>query len=92
MTFEVWLERCLDAGKTGSWVPCPGRVPPRFPSVEASEPVTGDYPDSPRLPLVTASEAREAVGYLLLLESLDVTPQGRAAGELARALASRLPA
>lgn len=59
---------------------------------EFTAPVTGDYPSDPRLPLVTAAEAREAVGYLLLLESLDITPRGRAAGELARSLAARLPA
>lgn len=59
---------------------------------EFVEPVTGAYPSDPRLPLVTAAEAREAVGYLLLLESLDITPRGQAAGELARGLAARLPA
>ena len=52
----------------------------------------GDYPDHPRLPLLTAAEAREAVGYLRLLESLDVTPRGQAAGQLAADLARRLPA
>lgn len=57
-----------------------------------TEPITGDYPDAPRLPLVTAAEARQAVSYLLLLESLDVTPRGRAAGDLGRDLAGRLPA
>jgi hypothetical protein len=56
-----------------------------------TEPVTGDYPDDPRLPLLTAAEAREAVGYLRLLESLDITPRGRAAGQLAADLAGRLP-
>ncbi|WP_329114516.1 hypothetical protein [Streptomyces sp. NBC_01353] len=59
---------------------------------EFTEPITGDYPTDPRLPIVTAAEARQAVGYLLLLESLDVTPRGRAAGDLARDLAGRLPA
>lgn len=59
---------------------------------EFVEPITGDYPDDPRLPLLTVAEARDAVGYLLLLESLDVTPRGQAAGEMARSLAGRLPA
>lgn len=59
---------------------------------EFTAPVTGDYPDDPRLPLLTAAEAREAVGYLLLLESLDLTLRGRAAGQLAGDLARRLPA
>ncbi|GAA2803291.1 hypothetical protein GCM10019017_56200 [Streptomyces showdoensis] len=54
--------------------------------------MTGDYSSDPRLPLLTAAEARDAVGYLLLLESLDVTPRGRAAGQLAADLAMRLPA
>ncbi|MFB7234929.1 hypothetical protein ACFCXK_09150 [Streptomyces sp. NPDC056269] len=54
--------------------------------------VTGGYPASPRLPLLTAAEARDAVGYLLLLESLDLTPRGQAAGQLAADLARRLPA
>lgn len=58
--------------------------------LEFVEPIAGDYPDDPRLPLVTAAEASEAVGYLLL-ESLDITPRGQLAGELARGLASRLP-
>ncbi|MFC8273782.1 hypothetical protein ACFUJR_14915 [Streptomyces sp. NPDC057271] len=59
---------------------------------EFTAPITGTIPDAPRLPLLTAAEAREAVGYLRLLESLDLTPRGAAAGELARGLASRLPA
>lgn len=58
---------------------------------EFTAPITGTCPDAPRLPLLTAAEAREAVTYLRLLESLDVTPRGAAAGELARELAGRLP-
>ncbi|MFF9070685.1 hypothetical protein ACF09E_35625 [Streptomyces sp. NPDC014891] len=56
--------------------------------------VTGDYPEAgePRLPLLTAAEARDAVGYMRLLESLDLTPRGQAAGQLAADLARRLPA
>ncbi|MGW7433333.1 hypothetical protein ACWGIN_27810 [Streptomyces sp. NPDC054861] len=59
--------------------------------MENDELVTGDYPDEPRLPLLTASEAREAVGYMSLLETLDLTPRGQAAGQLASDLARRLP-
>ncbi len=53
----------------------------------------GDYPDAdePRLPLPTAAEARDAVGYMRLLETLDLTPRGQAAGQLAANLARRLP-
>ncbi|GGU11295.1 hypothetical protein GCM10010272_65550 [Streptomyces lateritius] len=53
--------------------------------------MTGDYPTEPRLPLLTATEAREAVSYLNLLETLDLTPRGRAAGQLAADLARRIP-
>ncbi|MFI0990581.1 hypothetical protein [Streptomyces exfoliatus] len=60
--------------------------------METAEPVTGDYPTAPRLPLITAAEARDAVGYLRLLETLDLTPRGQAAGQLAADLARRLPA
>ena len=60
--------------------------------MDAAEPVTGDYSSDPRLPLLTAAEARDAVGYLLLLEQLDLTPRGRAAGQLGADLAMRLPA
>lgn len=62
------------------------------PGVESFEPVDADYPPAPRLPLLTAAEARDAVGFLQLLESLDVTPRGAAAGQLASELARRLPA
>ncbi|MFH8627793.1 hypothetical protein ACH4A8_38900 [Streptomyces vietnamensis] len=60
--------------------------------MEISEPVVGDYPFAPRLPLLTAAEAREAVRHLLLLEQLDLSPRGAAAGELAADLARRLSA
>ncbi|WP_189602099.1 hypothetical protein [Streptomyces lateritius] len=59
--------------------------------METAAPVTGDYPTEPRLPLLTATEAREAVSYLNLLETLDLTPRGRAAGQLAADLARRIP-
>ncbi|MFB7234941.1 hypothetical protein ACFCXK_09215 [Streptomyces sp. NPDC056269] len=54
--------------------------------------VTGYYPDDARLPLLTAAEAWDAVGYMQLLETLDLTPRGQAAGQLATDLARRLPA
>ncbi|MFB7605250.1 hypothetical protein [Streptomyces gardneri] len=59
--------------------------------MESYEPVTADYPPTPRLPLLTAAEARDTVSYLRLLESLDLTPRGAAAGQLAADLARRLP-
>ncbi|MFD4318999.1 hypothetical protein [Streptomyces sp. NPDC058548] len=61
--------------------------------METEEPVIGDYSDAdePRLPLLTAAEARDAVGYMRLLEALDLTPRGQAAGQLAANLARRLP-
>ncbi|MFD3333548.1 hypothetical protein ACFWV1_13010 [Streptomyces sp. NPDC058700] len=55
------------------------------------EPVTADYPPAPRLPLLTEAEAREAVRHLFLLEQLDLSPRGAAAGQLAAELARRLP-
>ncbi|MEU2074521.1 hypothetical protein [Streptomyces sp. NPDC013489] len=62
--------------------------------MQTDEPVTGDYPeaDEPRAPLLTASEARDAVGYMRLLETLDLTPREQAAGVLATDLARRTPA
>ncbi|MEK9523348.1 hypothetical protein MIU24_28730 [Streptomyces venezuelae] len=62
--------------------------------VETDEPVLGDYSkaDEPRVPLPTASEARDAIGYVRLLETLDLTPRGQASDELAADLARRLPA
>jgi hypothetical protein len=54
--------------------------------------VTGEYPSAPRLPLLTAAEAREVVSYLLLVEHLDLSPRGAAAGQLAADLGRRLPA
>ncbi|QES11756.1 hypothetical protein DEJ45_04615 [Streptomyces venezuelae] len=62
-----------------------GRRQGLIPSGDTDEPVTGAYPDvdGPRLPLLTAAEARDAVGYRRLLETLDLTPRGQAAGQLA---------
>jgi hypothetical protein len=60
--------------------------------MESYEPVTADYPPAPRLPLLTAAEAHEAVRFLFLLEQLDLSPRGAAAGQLASDLARRLPA
>ncbi|MFE6072828.1 hypothetical protein [Streptomyces sp. NPDC056525] len=53
--------------------------------METDEPVIGDYPDAdePRLPLLTAAEAPDAIGYMRLLETLDLSPRGQAAGQLA---------
>lgn len=68
---------------------CPGRAARRCPGVDTFPPVTGTYPDQARLPLLTASEARELIG--LLLHFNDDTVQGRAAGQLARDLAARVP-
>lgn len=59
--------------------------------VETPEPVTSDYPTEPLLPVLTAAEARDAVGYMRLLERLDLTSCGQAAGQLAADLARRLP-
>ncbi|MFD3998869.1 hypothetical protein [Streptomyces sp. NPDC058583] len=53
-------------------------------------PVSGDYTDAPRLPLVTLDEARQAVEVLLHLE--DESEEGWAARHLAHELAARLPA
>ncbi|WP_185893263.1 hypothetical protein [Streptomyces sp. WAC08241] len=54
--------------------------------------MTGDYRNAPRLPLLTAEEARQAVRHPFLLEQLDLSPRGAAAGQLASELARRLPA
>ncbi|MCB8900814.1 MULTISPECIES: hypothetical protein [unclassified Streptomyces] len=45
--------------------------------METDEPVIGDYPDAdePRLPLLTAAEAPDAIGYMRLLETLNLTPR-----------------
>ncbi|MDV9192290.1 hypothetical protein R6L23_29485 [Streptomyces sp. SR27] len=56
------------------------------------EPVTGTYPDEPRLALLTLSEARATVEHLQLLRKLDPGGRGPAAGQLATDLARRLPA
>ncbi|MFE7595559.1 hypothetical protein [Streptomyces sp. NPDC057494] len=54
--------------------------------------MTDDYPPAPRLPLLTLAEARDAVRHLFLLEQLDLSPRGAAAGQLGSELAMRLPA
>ncbi|MFE5618300.1 hypothetical protein [Streptomyces sp. NPDC056524] len=61
--------------------------------METAEPVAGEYPnvDEPRLPLLTAAEAREAIGYLKRLRTLDTTHTGYAADQLAGDLAGRVP-
>ncbi|MEU9758988.1 hypothetical protein AB0D98_04110 [Streptomyces sp. NPDC047987] len=53
-------------------------------------PVTGSYPSDPRLPLLTADEAREAAR--LLRHLADDSAEGRAGGDLAADLARWLPA
>ncbi|MER5312611.1 hypothetical protein ABT034_33080 [Streptomyces sp. NPDC002773] len=57
-----------------------------------TDPVTGTYSDEPRLALLTATEARETVELLQVLEQLDPDGRGRAAGQLAADLARRLAA
>lgn len=52
--------------------------------------MTGDYPSEPRLPLLTATEARELIAVLLHFD--DETVRGWQAGQLASELARRLPA
>ncbi|MER8237377.1 hypothetical protein [Streptomyces sp. NPDC094049] len=59
---------------------------------DTAAPVTGAYPDEPRLALLTATEARETVTLLQLLEQRDPGGHGLAAGQLAADLARRLPA
>lgn len=54
-----------------------------------SLPPTGTYPTDPRLPLLTLTEARDAVR--LLMHLADDSPAGREARELALNLGSRLP-
>ncbi|MFC9700897.1 hypothetical protein ACFTWD_09420 [Streptomyces sp. NPDC056943] len=58
--------------------------------MDSFPPVTGTYPNPTRLPLLTASEARELIGLLLHFD--DATVEGQAAGRLARDLAARVPA
>ncbi|MFF1650168.1 hypothetical protein [Streptomyces sp. NPDC058240] len=58
--------------------------------MDSYPPVTGSYPSAPRLPLLTADEAREAVR--LLRHFADDSAEGRAGGDLAADLARRLPA
>lgn len=57
----------------------------------AAEPVTGTYPDEPRLALLTHAEAREAIELFQLLEQLAPGGRGPAAGQLAADLARCLP-
>ncbi len=51
---------------------------------------TGSYPTAPRLPLVTLTEAREAVR--LLQHFADDSPEGQQAGAWVAEVALRLPA
>ncbi|MFF9915328.1 hypothetical protein [Streptomyces sp. NPDC013457] len=61
--------------------------------MKTAEPVNGEYlnTDEPRLPLLTAAEVRQAIGYLKRLGTLDTTHIGYAADRLADDLAGRLP-
>ncbi|MFE1903835.1 hypothetical protein ACFW96_09205 [Streptomyces gardneri] len=53
-------------------------------------PVTGIYPENePRLPLLTASEGREAIALLMQLS--DSSPEGMVADHLAHMIAMRMP-
>lgn len=73
--------------------PCPGGAGAVEDGVNHdTDPVTGTYSDEPRLALLTATEARETVELLQVLEQLDPDGRGRAAGQLAADLARRLPA
>ncbi|MER8233239.1 hypothetical protein [Streptomyces sp. NPDC094049] len=58
---------------------------------DTAAPVTGTYPNEPRLALLTHTEARETVELLQLLEQLDPGGRGPAAGQLAADLARRMP-
>ncbi|MCX5233132.1 hypothetical protein [Streptomyces sp. NBC_00233] len=60
--------------------------------METAEPVTGEYTDAegPRMPLLTAAEVLQTIGYLKRLESLDTTHHGYAASQLAADLARRV--
>ncbi|MET9957461.1 hypothetical protein ABZ135_38740 [Streptomyces sp. NPDC006339] len=60
--------------------------------MDTFEPVTGDYPNEERLPLLLLSEAEEIIRLLRLLEN-HVSPETAfAAGQMIGVLASRLPA
>ncbi|MFE5613693.1 hypothetical protein [Streptomyces sp. NPDC056524] len=61
--------------------------------METAEPMNGEFPgiDEPCLPLLTASEARQAISYLKRLGILDTTHIGYAADQLADDLAGRVP-
>ncbi|MFD7016085.1 hypothetical protein [Streptomyces sp. NPDC059928] len=60
---------------------------------DLSEPVTGTYPDAPRLPLITLVEAREAVRLLMhFAEAGDGdSDEELDAYQLATDIAGRLP-
>ncbi|MFJ5098957.1 hypothetical protein [Streptomyces sp. NPDC088557] len=58
---------------------------------DTATPVTGAYPDEPRLALLAHAEAHEIVELPQLLEHLDPGGRGPAAGQLAADLARRLP-
>jgi hypothetical protein len=58
--------------------------------MSAFQPITDEYHDEPRLPLLTLTEARAAVR--LLRSRADDSADGREAAQLAYDLASRLPA
>ncbi|MFJ2587104.1 hypothetical protein [Streptomyces sp. NPDC087538] len=57
--------------------------------MDSYPPVTGTYPSDPRLPLLTADEAREVVS--LLRHFADDSAEGQAAGDLTADLARGLP-
>ncbi|MER7960296.1 hypothetical protein [Streptomyces sp. NPDC096030] len=61
--------------------------------METAEPINGEYTgiDEARLPLLTATEARQAIAYLKRLGTLDTTHIGYAANQLAGDLAGRIP-
>ncbi|MFG3136079.1 hypothetical protein ACGFZA_07635 [Streptomyces sp. NPDC048211] len=58
--------------------------------MDFSSPPTAPYPSDPRLPLLTLTEARDAVR--LLMHLADDSPEGREARELALDVGARLPA
>lgn len=68
-------------------LPAPRRV---VLGLDSYPPVAGTYPSDPRLPLLTADEAREVVRLLLRLA--DDSAAGQAAIDLAVEVARRLPA
>lgn len=56
--------------------------------MDFSSPPTAPYPSDPRLPLLTLTEARDAVRLLMALA--DDSPEGREARDLAGELGGRL--